>query len=363
VRRISLNYAQPGMTLSTDLYDSYGRKLLPGNTRLSADHISALARLGTVGELFIHDPRVDDVVVGSLVSPATEGAAVRELAHLVAAARSVACGREQGQIDLSSLHRVALSIVRELFPAAIGEPDIRGWFALADYDHVHPVKVAQLSLLVGHELGLDPIDLQSLGMAALLENLGYVLLPPRLLEQPRQFTDEELKAVRAHPGYGAALLKRYASLDDEVLQAVLQHHERWNGSGYPSRLKGENTSVLARIIGMVDSCCALASARPHREMLLPHEAIEFIMAYSGELFDPRLVDIFVELVPLYPTGVMVQLNTGEAGIISESNTGIVARPTIRICYDKDLRSVVEPFDLDLSEAENQTRLITRVLEY
>ena len=87
------------------------------------------------------------------------------------------------------------------------------------------------------------------------------------------------------------------------------------------------------------------------------------MAYSGEMFDPELVRLFTRLVPLYPTGVMVNLNTGEMGIISDSKPGFIGRPVVRICYDKHLKELAKPYDIDMAESEHQHRLITNVVEY
>jgi HD-GYP domain-containing protein (c-di-GMP phosphodiesterase class II) len=144
---------------------------------------------------------------------------------------------------------------------------------------------------------------------------------------------------------------------------ILDHHERWDGSGYPRGLKGSDISSYTRIIAITDTYYALVSRRPHRQSYLPHEAIEFIMAYSGELFDPELVRLFTKLVPLYPTGIMVNLNTGESGIISNAKPGFIGRPVVRICSDKYLKELTKPYDMDLTESEHQHRLVTDVVEY
>ena len=117
---------------------------------------------------------------------------------------------------------------------------------------------------------------------------------------------------------------------------------------------------------MADSYYEIVSKRPRGTEisgLMPHEAVEYIMAFSGELFDPELVAIFSRQVPLFPTGVTVKLNTGEMGIISNSNLGHIGRPTVRICYDDQNRQINVPFDLNLAMPENQGRLIVQVMDY
>jgi HD-GYP domain-containing protein (c-di-GMP phosphodiesterase class II) len=122
-------------------------------------------------------------------------------------------------------------------------------------------------------------------------------------------------------------------------------------------------STFAKIIAIVDSYYTLVSKRPAKQTLLPHEAIEYIMAYSGDLFDTELVQLFARQVPLYPTGITVKLNTGEMGIIINANIGHIGRPFVRICYDKNGRELSEPNDMDLSGAKHQNILIVQVLDY
>ena len=146
-----------------------------------------------------------------------------------------------------------------------------------------------------------------------------------------------------------------------VVEAVEQHHERWDGSGLPARLKGEDICHFARILAIADTYYELVSLMPDHEPYMPHEAAECIIAYSGALFDPELVKLFTRLVPLYPTGTTVELNSGEEGIISDSNVGHITRPTVRVCAMG--RSLRTPYDINLSEARYQDRLVVKVNPY
>ena len=127
------------------------------------------------------------------------------------------------------------------------------------------------------------------------------------------------------------------------MEAVGQHHERWDGSGYPARMQGEDISPFARIIAMADTYFEMVSRRPGREAYMPHEAVEFILAYNGVLFDPELVQIFTRLVPLYPTGTTVRLNTGELGIICDANMSHIGRPVMRVCFNSEQGILAKPY--------------------
>jgi HD-GYP domain-containing protein (c-di-GMP phosphodiesterase class II) len=174
---------------------------------------------------------------------------------------------------------------------------------------------------------------------------------------------ETVEEFRKHPLFSAKMLGMHERLSADVINAVALHHERWDGSGYPKGLAGEETPLGARIIAVADTYYEMVSRRPGRNAYMPHEAVEYIMAYGGELFDPQLVEVFARQMPLYPTGTSVKLNTGEIGIVSDSNLGFVGRPVVRVCFDEKARAIGAPYDVDLSEAEHQSLLVTQVMDY
>jgi HD-GYP domain-containing protein (c-di-GMP phosphodiesterase class II) len=197
-------------------------------------------------------------------------------------------------------------------------------------------------------------------MAALLMNLGYCLVRSSILRSPNSLLEKVSQEILRHPDNGARLLEQVGSFNPEVIRAVEEHHERWDGSGFPARLKGSEISPFARIIAIADTYFELVSNRPGKPACMPHEAVEFILAGCGDLFDPELALVFVRLVPVYPAGTAVKLNTGELGIVSNGNPGHIARPVIRVCSDRKVGVVAKPYDIDLSESRNQSRLIAEV---
>ncbi len=358
-----MQYAQLGMVLSMDMYDNYGNMILSQGTRLTIDNVATLSRMGG-GEMFFEDRRVDDVPVTPLMPARLEGDAARKLHALLDETNAIIKNNTGSQkININPVEKAIFSMVEQLFPVVIGEVNATGCFSLRDYNYVHPVQVVGLSLLMGRKTRYNETELTNLGVAAILENIGYVVLPLGMMDEPTSLTAIETHEVHQHSQYGYQILKEYASVAPEITRTVFEHHERWDGSGYPRGLKGSDISPYARILAITDTYYALASRRPHRQNYLPHEAIEFIMAYSGELFDPELVRLFTKLIPLYPTGVTVKLNTGETGIISDAKPGFIGRPTVRICSDKHLKELSKPYDMDLTESEHQHRLITDVVEY
>ena len=348
--------AKPGMVLGRAVYDTRGRLVLGEGDKLIADSLETLARSGAA-EILIEDPRVADVLVGSLFSAQVEAKVVQALHVMLVTQEGTTEGI--GSPDLLAIQPWVRKMAERLFPEILGEPDLSGVASLQGYDYIHPVKTAGLSMLLGRfaELGLE--DVVKLGMAAMLQNVGYLSMSPGILEAERSLTEDEWAHVRKHPQHSAKMLAD-SGLEADVIAAIEQHHERWSGSGYPDGRKGDEISFFARIIALADTYHALLSKRPHRAALKPHEAVEFIVAYSGESFDPELTQIFARRTPQYPAGLVVRLSTGEVGIVSNPNAGHIARPVVRICYE-DGNAVGEPYDLDLSERQCMTKLIVEVL--
>jgi len=216
---------------------------------------------------------------------------------------------------------------------------------------------------MGKRLGYGLPALTNLALAALLKDVGYILMPPELLAKRGSLTEEEVRTIQRHPADGYELLSQLLACDAKVAVAVLQHHERWNGIGYPQGLKGSQISPFAQVIAIADTYIALLSKRPHREMRISSEAVKYIMASSGKEFNPELIALFVREVPVYRKGLTVRLNTGEVAIVSDANFRFIGRPTLRICCDENSQAVQKPYDMDLSQPDYQNRAVSEVLGY
>jgi HD-GYP domain-containing protein (c-di-GMP phosphodiesterase class II) len=343
MQRISSVYARPGMELASPIYDNWGDLVLQKGIILDARDIAQIEDIG-VGELFVSNSNTGDIQVSSLVPAELEGAVSKALRRALIECRAMLISRNQQPIDLVLLDNLMDELLETVVSEEGGDPSIAGCFSLRDYNYVHPIKVAALSMLMAKASGMNRRAIKQLGMASLFQNVGYVLLPQGILDKPGFLNSAEMKAVQRHPVYSSQVISRYTEIGPEAANIVLQHHERWNGSGYPFGLRSEGICKPALILGMIDVCFALASKRPHREEFLPafaiehsivssQDAIEYVIAYSGELFDPELVRTFTRVVPIYPAGAMVKLNDGRTGIVSKSNPECSRRPRIRIISD------------------------------
>jgi HD-GYP domain-containing protein (c-di-GMP phosphodiesterase class II) len=358
MRRITIKYAQPGMVLGVPVYDSYGKEILGRRTRLDDPCLKLMAK-NSISEILIEDWRVDDIVVAPMISPEKEG-------KLANAFRQFIISLKNGQsIESTNITYVIVAIneiARNLNLSILGEINVSCSVSQADYSYLHPVKTATLAMSFGQRLGMSAEKLVILGVSALLKDISYIYLPADI-KDPQSAKIEETKIMQKHPVMSYMLLKQHNNINNETLNAVLQHHEYWSGRGYPRGLKAQQISTYAQIIAAADAFTDLLIEHPMKERYMPHEAIEFIMASSGDQFSPELVEAFIRKIPAYPNGLTVKLNSGEIGIVSDPNLGYIARPIIRICYEPEKGNLKKPIDINLAKAEFQHKLVSKVLEY
>ena len=144
------------------------------------------------------------------------------------------------------------------------------------------------------KMGVPKENFEHIRRGALLHDIGKMAIPDAILMKPGPLDDEERKVIELHPGYAKEMLDGIDFLRP-ALEIPYSHHERWNGSGYPEGLAGEAIPLAARIFAVIDVCDALLSDRPYRPAWTEEKAITYIKVQSGILFDPQVVDAFMEI--------------------------------------------------------------------
>jgi HD-GYP domain-containing protein (c-di-GMP phosphodiesterase class II) len=356
MRRITLKYVKPGMVVEAPVYDNWGNELVYKNEELTAEIISNIIAKG-VSEVFIRDWRVSDVLVVPLFSPKNEGMLAKSFRQLVLDIQS---WQDFSNENYSEVQTAVINMVADMALNLVGDLNVMCNILPTDYVYLQPVKTAGLCLAIGNAIGLKREQLICLGLAAVFKDIG---LPTEVMENSDYLTEGASPRMVDHPSLGSTFLQQKNLINAEAATAILQHHETWSGTGYPHGLKGKDISLYARIIAISDAFIDLLAVRPGRNKYMPHEAIEYVMAFGGDQFDPELVEVFTKRVPSYPAGLSVQLNTGDTGIIKDAKLGFVARPIVRICYRPVKGLLSQPVDIDLSHVTYQRMLITKVLEY
>ena len=221
-----------------------------------------------------------------------------------------------------------------------------------DYLYTHSLSTSVWALTFGRHLGLDREAMKVLGTGAMLLDVGKTRMPAHLLRKPEALTPTEWKLLRLHARYGAQLLRADEALDKRVIEMVESHHERFDGSGYGNGLKGEDIPFLARVAGIVDAYDAMISERAYAKPKTAYQAVRELSALAGTAFQPELVELFIQAVGVFPTGTLVELNTGEVGVVTAQNRYRRLKPEIMLILDanKQVREDFAQIDLYSCEA-------------
>jgi HD-GYP domain-containing protein (c-di-GMP phosphodiesterase class II) len=201
-----------------------------------------------------------------------------------------------GRAELEALTAAATKLADCVIDANGTAYDLFESVSLRDHYYAHPLKVAELAMLITRVAGGKRSHMRSAGMAALLMNIGYTKFSTAAIEQSGPLNDSDLVVVNEHPMLGAASVGD-GGLEPAVLDAIAQHHERWDGSGYPHALAGKDISTLARIIGAADVFVAMCSPRMHRGPHPAAEVIEHFRMNAGVQFDPVIVRAILDEIP------------------------------------------------------------------
>ena len=191
------------------------------------------------------------------------------------------------------------------------------------------INVGILATKVGAGLGYKGMELERLALAGLVHDIGILAVPQSLVTKAGRLTPEERAVIEQHPELGYQTLRKLGT-HDWLAEVVCQAHERWNGQGYPNKLKGSEINEFAPIIGIVDVFDALVSPRPYRRRFLPHEAVHELVMVERTAFPRKVIKALVEQLSAYPIGTSVRLSTGERGTVVRVNTRFPLRPVVVI---------------------------------
>lgn len=377
MQRMATTRLQPGARLARPVYTLDGRHILPDGWELTAEQIRVLVETG-IPEVYVDLPD-DPAAPTSGGVPAAARPAIQKDEPISDDTRWAAVNllktifdevAKKGRPDAVELPedeiaKVVKDIQLDLAYHNSRVVNLVSHRSLEEYlrDHlvVHSLNVAVVSMALAKNCGLG-LKVFEIGCGALLCDLGMALVPREIRQKPGMLTRQEIEIVRRHPLDGVRILENNPGMTPFAKAIAAQHHERCDGSGYPHGLRGEEIHASARLVALADVYTSLVSDRPHRRRLLPHEALDLIMAGAGFEFDYPLVQGFCSTVVPYPVGTKVRLNTGEEGMVEEVGVPPLVRPVIRVVRDAYGHEPGSFYKLDLMAREHQTRFVVEVLD-
>lgn len=350
MRLLPIRQCEPGMKLAKKIFSSDGIVLLGDNQELTARLISRLEQCG-VQYVYIADRRTDDVHAPSIISEETFRMAIKG----IRTSFRELMGRPKNRKGVTypfiaqPFRNMMNSIIDELSSQQEAVIMLMNMGTVDHYLYQHSLNVGVYTTLLGISRGYSRDEVITLGMGALLHDVGKTQIAMEILQKPDGLTSEEYQLMKNHTWLGYELLKDEPNLPLLVAHCALQHHERMDGSGYPRGVRGNEIHDYAKLIGLVDSYDAMTTNRVYRSPILPHDAMERLYAGSGTLYDQSMLELFRDKVAIYPIGISVKLNTGEKGVVVDMNHSYPQRPIVRILYNEAGEELKSPYEIDLSK--------------
>lgn len=354
-----------GMKVDQSLVDKTGRVLIARGIKLDRYLIDALKRLEIRG-VYIREGEDDKVIemskpisVSKAVQKKIESLTVEDRSR-VTLSESVKKRVQEGisylysNTNAEDFADASKSIASELLKAIDDNDalaiDISTLKVSDEYTFKHSVDVATMAMVVAKKMGFSQEEVYDVGVAGLLHDLGKSKVPPEILNKPGKLTDEEFEIMKQHSVNSYNILKDNKGIKDSIKLAVLQHHEKINGQGYPMGLKADQISRFAKVLTVVDIYDALVTERPYKEAFTQRDAVEMLMAMTYEL-DMDSLKGFLGSVILYPVNCIVQLSNGEAARVVENYTEYILRPKVvglqtgkvyDLAYDMGCANIIIP---------------------
>lgn len=229
---------------------------------------------------------------------------------------------------------------------------------LDEYSYMHSIAVSALMINLARELTLPPDYVKQAGTAGLFMDVGKAFLPPALLSKRDDYSDTDRTEMQRHSRLGGEAVKASGELSKIVADVCLHHHERWDGSGYPFGLKGDEISLFARMAAICDIYDALCSARPHRPARGPADAVAEMYRLKSQ-FDESLLTTFIRSIGVYPTGSLVRLESRMLACVAAQRHDHLTRPLVRPFYSIPHGTPVPVCEVDLADEPQPDRIVSR----
>ncbi len=312
----------PGMKIAETVLNDYGAIVIYEGTILDYNSINKLKNIGAF-RLQIFDEEYVEVETKHMFKK-KHADNVRKVKELIS---GISSGKD---LEPSKIDNVVDSVLDRLEERSDIVSCLNQIRSADEYSYSHSVNVSLISMLIGKWMKLGKERIRLLVQAGLLHDIGKTKIPLEILNKPGKLTKEEFEEMKKHTVYGYRILEKLPSVSKDVLAAVLMHHEKEDGSGYPTGLTGEKINLLAKIVSVADIFDAMTSNRVYKDKESPFEVFKFMEEDSIGKLSPVVVNLLLNNIANYYIGDRVRLCSGEIAEIVYINPRCVSKPIIKI---------------------------------
>lgn len=343
MRKIPVSQIQGTEILAKPIYDGCGRVLLAEGITLKPGYKMRLTQIGIIS-VYINDEFSEGVILEDFISDRTRQETktiIKNEFHKFIT---------KSNASSSEIIKTVDNIIEDILSreeVIINISDIK---SKDQYLYEHSVNVCALSVLMGVHLGYNKLHLRELAAGALLHDLGKLLTPEDIINKSKidNLNDDEMCIFKTHPIDGYEILNEKYDISYVSKAIILMHHENCNGTGYPLGLKENSIHETVKLVSICNTFDNLTSDFYDKEKMEVYEALEYITAMNGTLFDKKLVEVFTRNIAAYPSGTFIKINTGASGIVLKQNKDFPSRPIINLLFDEEGNKLIEPKQIDLS---------------
>lgn len=257
------------------------------------------------------------------------------------------------QIELDKVEPLVETMVDSIFANQNALLPLAGLKQHDSYTFEHSVSVCALMVAFSRGLELPRETIREIALGALLHDVGKARVPEAILNKPARLTEAEFTQMKNHVVQSIILLQHTEGVSPTALQVAGQHHERYDGSGYPNGLQGDGISLYGQMAAIVDVYDAISSDRVYHKGMPPSEALKKLLEWSSHHFEPRLVHNFIRAIGIYPTGSLVRLESGRLAVVREQNEHDLLHPVVQVIYHGGQHHYLPPETVDLARSQDR----------
>ncbi|HHW21971.1 MAG TPA: HD-GYP domain-containing protein [Clostridiaceae bacterium] len=325
---LPIEKVNPGMITAEVVFNKMGNVMLWDGVALDSITIERLKNVG-VQEITVHvdEPREKGIRY-DYSSPVVFAAEYEQDANLTKQMfQDISSGK---RLDAETTEEIVDSVLRKSESNRNIIDSITQVRSIDEYTFYHSLNVSMLCMLIGKWLRLDEYHVRNLALAGLLHDIGKTRIPFEILNKPGKLTDEEFEEMKRHSEYGYNIVKNLDDISPEVAKAILTHHEKEDGSGYPMGLTGDKLNLYSKVITVADIFDAMTANRTYKSKDTPFKVFELMQHGSFGILDPIVLNAFLNNVTSYYIGANVLLNTGETGVVVFMNKQNLSRPVVQV---------------------------------
>ena len=331
MRLISINVLKTGIVIGRPILSEAGFPLIQKDVEVTEALIQRLHELG-VRYVYIKDRISEGIEIEETVPLAVRKKAVKQITSAFHQVKGL--DQKSATLVIEKQSKEIGKLVDDLLSSIINSNEVlmilSDTLLYDEYIYQHSFQVTLYSLAIAKEMGYPESDLRTIGIGALLHDVGKMVTPSEILFKPDRLSDDEFEIMKHHARAGFDILRNLHTVSLLVAHCAFQHHERIDGSGYPRALVDYEIHPFAKIIAVADVFDAVTSNRVYREKMVPSQGIAIIEAGKGTMFDAKVIDALKKSIVHYPNGTIVLLSDGRRGVVAKQNGQDSAKPCLRI---------------------------------